>query len=87
MRKRNNALDVVQLNRDSQIIPEGRMPRREARMDGTDGPAGDDELAVAVTHIIGAHIAKATGGETRIDAIHQHRFIITACGRSLAAKQ
>jgi hypothetical protein len=45
------------------------------------------ELAVAVTHIIGTHIAKAIGGETRIDAIHQHRFIITACGRSLAAKQ
>lgn len=52
----DHALDVVQLNRDVQVVPESNMPRCKALMHRSDWTASDRELAVPIAHADARHV-------------------------------
>src|SRR4051794_20846853 len=76
VREADDAVDIVKLHGNREILPECLLPLGKFRRHHADRPARDDELAVAILHAVGGHVDPAAGREARIDAVEQHGLIV-----------
>ena len=88
----DHAFDVVQGHGDVQVIPIGSVPASKFRMHRANGAAGHHKVAVVVFELVAAHtldqahVLPAEGGETRVNTVNQHGFVITAGGKTFARR-
>jgi hypothetical protein len=73
----NHFRDVVQLDRSSEIVPEGLFPIPECRCDHTDCSTGKGELTVLARQVASLHVPDRPFRKTRIDAGKKHCFIFS----------
>ena len=92
VRNANHALDVMQGHGDIQIVPIGGVPAGELGVNRADGATGHHKVAVVVFELVAAHtldqahVLPAEGGETRVNTVNQHGFVITAGSETFAGR-
>jgi len=72
-------LDVVQLNRRAQVLPERLVPFLEGRRHNTDGRTGDSEGALLAAQIIAGLLLVNQILNPRIDARQHHGLVVAGC--------
>jgi hypothetical protein len=76
----DDLLDVVQLHRRGDVVPERLVPVLERRRDGADGRARDRELAVLAAQPALVQVRADGLLEARVDARERHRFVVAGGG-------